>query len=195
MDLNFLRTAIIDIKGETPLYGWCDPTATTPGLITLSGAREEISNVQIFIGSDGDGDTTTDYSSNNYVTDGDDLETAIGDLDDALTTITSGLADARDMKRRVLIRTGGQVIEDTTIDIETPGAGWTAYGDTLDIGDGDIFVEDVNVYTNGILQLTGVDSSANNDVYFVASGTDVAFEYKIKQNDVLQFVKFPPAIG
>jgi len=194
MDLNFLRTAVRDIKGETPLYGWCDPCATTPGLITLSGAREEISNIQVFIGSDGDGDTTPDYTSACFINANDDLETAIGTLDAGLCAVTGSITAAHEVKRRVLIRTGGQVLEDTTIDIETPGAGWTAYGDTIAINTSTDFVEDVKVYTNGILQLPGEDSSADNDVYFVASGTDIAFEYKIKTNDVLQVFKYPPTL-
>ena len=194
MDLNFLRTAVRDIKGETPLYGWCDPCATTPGLITLSGAREEITNIQTFVGSDGDGDDTPDYISGCFIGLNDPLETAIGTLDAALCAITGSINAAQEVKRRVLIRTGGQVQEDTTIDIDAPGAGWTVYGDDIVIPDSTHFVEDVKVYTNGILQLPGEDALADNDVYFVASGTSIAFEYRIKTNDVFQIFKYPPEV-
>jgi hypothetical protein len=191
MDLNFLRTAIRDIKGESPLYGWCDPTATTPGLITLSGAREEITNIQTFIGSDGDGDTSPDYTSLCFINQNDDLETAISILDDALCTATGTISDANEVKRRVLIRTGGQVMENTTINLDSPGAGWTVYGDDIIFATSGTFVEAGRVFTNGILQLLGHEDAADNDVYWVAANYDVAFEYKLKTNDVIQVYKFP----
>ncbi len=191
MDLNFLRTAVRDIKGETPLFNWCDPTDSTPGLITLSGAREEISCLQTFVGADGDGDCTPDYSSACFIGINDPLETAIGILDAQLCIVTGTQTDALCPDKRILIRTGGTVTENTTIDIESPGAGWTVYGDSLDIVTSGTFIENVEVYTNGLLQLNGVDDAANNDVYFVASGTSIAFEYKIKTNDVLQIIQCP----
>lgn len=191
MDLNFLRTAVRDIKGETPLYNWCDPVDTTPGLITLSGAREEITNLQTFVGSDGDGDTTPDYSSLCFISQNDPLETAISTLDAELCIATGTISAANEVQRRVLIRTGGQVPQNTTIDIDSPGAGWTVYGDDIQLTSSGVFVEASKVYTNGILQLLGPDDAANNDVYWVAANYDIAFEYKIKKNDVIQIYKFP----
>jgi len=191
MDLNFLRTAIRDIKGETPLYGWCDPTATTPGLITLSGAREAITNIQTFIGSDGDDDTTPDYTSTCFIGVNDDVESAISTLDEQLCIATGTISQANEVQKRVLIRTGGQVAENTTIDINSPGAGWTVGGDDIQLTSSGTFVEASKVYTNGILQLLGPDDGADNDVYWVAANYDIAFEYKIKQNDVIQIYKFP----
>jgi hypothetical protein len=191
MDLNFLRTAIRDIKGETPLYGWCDPTATTPGLITLSGAREAITNIQTFIGSDGDTDTTPDYSSTCFIGVNDDVETAISTLDEQLCIATGTITAGQEVQKRVLIRTGGAVLENTTIDIDSPGAGWTVGGDDIQLTTSGIFVEASKVYTNGVLQLLGPDDAADNDVYWVAANYDIAFEYKIKKNDVIQIYKFP----
>ncbi len=41
MDLNFIRTAIRDIKGDTT-YNWFDPVNDTVGLITLSGIKGQL---------------------------------------------------------------------------------------------------------------------------------------------------------
>lgn len=189
MDLNFIRTAIRDIKGTTPLWNWYDPSSST-GLITLSGAREEIDNLQTYTGSDGDGDATPDYASTVYVTQNVDLETAIGELDLAMDSI-SGSVGGEILKRK-LIRTGGQLVENTTIDLSSPDAGWNVYGDAVVFSDDEEFVEDVSVFHNGILQLLASGSADNNDVYFVASPDQFAFEYIIKTNDIVQVWKFPP---
>ena len=92
MDINFLRTALRDIKGDTPAFNWFDPVASTAGLITLSGARVTLSNLESFVGSSGDLDDTPNYSSAIVITQNGDLETAIGELDAALAT-SSGVID------------------------------------------------------------------------------------------------------
>jgi len=190
MDLNFLRTAVRDIKGASPTYNWFDPVVATSGLITLAGARLEISNLQTYTGSDGDGDTTPDYSSTVYVTQNGSLEQAIGELDAALVAVSG--SQSGQIAKAKLIRTGGQVPKDTTIDISTPGAGWTVTGDTIVWTDATDFVENVSVFHNGILQLPGSSSSDDNDVYFVATPDSLAFEFIIRHNDVIQVWKFPP---
>jgi hypothetical protein len=191
MDLNFLRTAVRDIKGETPLYNWYDPAATTPGLITLSGARQAISNLQTFVGSGGDLDTTPDYTSTCFISQNDPLETAISTLDAQLCIATGTISQGQEIQKRVLIRTGGQVAQNTTINISTPGAGWTVYGDDIQLTSSGTFIESASVYVNGILQLTAPDAAADNDVYWVSSPYSIAFEYKIRSNDVIQIYKFP----
>jgi hypothetical protein len=50
------------------------------------------------------------------------------------------------------------------------------------------WVNNYEVFVNGVLQLNGVDAAANNDVYWLSSAT-IAFEYKIKSGDVLQVIK------
>ncbi len=193
MDLNFLRTAVRDIKGGTPTFNWNDPssTASTATLIDLSEARTEITNLQSFTGSDGDGDSTPDYVSLCFIAQNDPLETAVSTLDEQLCIATGTISDANEVQKRVLIRTGGQVAENTTINISTPGAGWTVGGDDIIFTASGTFIEAGRVFTNGILQLLGPDDAANNDVYFVGANYDVAFEYIIKQNDVIQIYKFP----
>ena len=192
MDLNFLRTALRDIKGGTPTFNWNDPssTASTATLIDLSEARAEINNLQAFTGSDGDGDSTPDYASLCFISQNDPLETAVSTLDEQLC-IATGISGQNEVQKRVLIRTGGQVPENATINIETPGSGWTVGGDTIQLTSSGVFIEDSKIYTNGILQLLGPDNAANNDVYWVAANFDIAFEYKIKTNDVIQIYKFP----
>ena len=155
MDINFIRTAIRDIKGETPLFNWFDPAATTAGLITLSGAREAITNVQTFVGSDGDLDATPDYTSLCFISQNDPLETAISTLDFELCVATGTIAASNEIQKRTLIRTGGQVFQNTAINIDTPGAGWDVFGDTITISTSGTFIESVEVFTNGLLQLNG----------------------------------------
>jgi len=195
MDLNFLRTAVRDIKGGTPTFNWNDlsSTSSTATLIDLSEARTEITNLQSFTGSDGDGDATPDYDSLCFISQNDPLETAVSTLDEQLCIATGTISSANEVQKRVLIRTGGQVAENTTVNINAPGAGWTVGGDDIQLTSSGTFVEATKVYTNGVLQLLGPDDAANNDVYFVASNYDIAFEYKLKQNDVIQIYKFPSA--
>jgi hypothetical protein len=50
------------------------------------------------------------------------------------------------------------------------------------------WVNNYEVYVNGVLQLNGADAAANNDVYWLSSAT-IAFEYKIKVGDVIQVIK------
>lgn len=69
---------------------------------TGAGDQTELAFIRAFIGKAAAGSETPNYSSNNFVTDGDDLETAIGDLDaEAFSNRTdtdantAKLADAR----------------------------------------------------------------------------------------------------
>lgn len=89
MDLNFVRTAIRDIKGTT--FNWFD-LATTSNLITLSGTRATLSNLESFVGATNDNDNSPTYSSTAIITQGSNIEQAIGQLDAALT-LTSGVID------------------------------------------------------------------------------------------------------
>lgn len=190
MDLNFVRTAIRDMKGDTPDFNWYDPAASTAGLITLSGARLQISTLQTFVGSDGDGDQTPDYSSTVFITQNGDLEQAIGELDAALASVSG--SQAGEIQKRKLVRTGGQLAANTTVDLSDPDSGWNAFGDSIVFTDANEFVEDVSVFHNGVLQLPASGSGDDNDVYFVASPDQLAFEYLIQTNDIVQVWKFPP---
>jgi len=191
MDMNYLRTAMRDIKGASPDFNWYDPVADTAGLITLSGARGAITNVQTFVGSDNDFDTTPDYSSTIYITQNGSLEQAIGELDAALLTISG--AAAGEIAKRKLVLTAGNIDENTTIDLSSPVAGLDSYGDTITWTSAFDFVENVSVFVNGVLQLPASGSGDNNDVYHVATPDQMAFEFKLRTNDVIQVWKFPPS--
>ena len=188
MDLNFIRTAIRDIKGETPLYNWFDPTTTTAGLITLSGARSSISNLQTFVGADNDGDTTPDYTSTVFISQNSSLETAISALDAALATVSGNASGG--IAKRTLIRTGNQITADTTINLSAPGAGWNGYGDLITWMSGNDFVENVSVFYNGQLQLPASGAGDNNDVYQLGSPS-IAFEFVVRKNDIIQVWRTP----
>ncbi len=191
MDLNFVRTALRDLKGETPDFNWFDPAASTTGLITLSGARLALSSLETFVGSAGDEDQTPDYTSTIFITQNADLETTIAELDLALSSVSGSAAG--EIQKRKLIRTGGQLPADTTVDLSAPDAGWTVDGDNIVFTSAGSFVEDVSTFHNGILQLPGSGSGDDNDVYFVATPDELAFEYVIKTNDIVQVWKFPPS--
>ncbi len=190
MDMNFVRTALRDIKGDTPDFNWFDPTASTAGLITLSGARLALSSLETFTGSDGDEDQTPDYSSTIFITQNADLETTIGELDVALASVSGSAAG--EIQKRKLIRSGSQLPANTTIDLSSPDSGWTADGDNIVFSSAGDFVEDVSVFYNGVLQLPGSGSGDDNDIYFVATPDQLAFEFIIKENDIVQVWKFPP---
>ncbi len=191
MDMNFVRTALRDLKGDTPDFNWFDPAASTTGLITLSGARLALSSLETFVGSTGDEDQTPGYSSTIFITQNADLETTISELDLALSSVSGSAAG--EIQKRKLIRTGGQLPADTTVDLSSPDAGWTVDGDNIVYTSAGNFVEDVSVFHNGILQLPGSGSGDDNDVYFVATPDELAFEYIIKTNDIVQVWKFPPS--
>jgi hypothetical protein len=187
MDLNFLRTALRDIKGSATEVNWFDPIVDNVNSITLSGARGAIDNLQTFVGSNDDFDTTPDYTSTVFITQNAALEQTISELDAALATV-SGAAVGEVQKRR-LIRTDGNITENTTIDIGSPGAGWTVEGDTISWTDSTDFFENVSVFHDGILQLVASGSGDDNDVYFVSTPDSLAFEFKIRRNDVIQIWK------
>lgn len=97
-----------------------------------------------------------------------------------------------DIQRRILIRTGGAVPQDTVIDVLDPGEGWVVFGDETTFSGATDFTELTQVYRNGIHQLTGESASDDNDVYFVSASGSIAFEYNLVHNDVVQVWKFNP---
>jgi hypothetical protein len=104
------------------------------------------------------------------------------------STATGG--GAVEVDRRVLVRTGGHIDANTTIDINDPGPGWTLLGVPVTFSGSTEFTESTQVYRNGEIQLTGASASTNNDVYFVAVSGSIAFEMKLHTNDVVQVWNF-----
>jgi hypothetical protein len=196
MDLNFLRTAVRDIKGSPVEVNWFDQVVDDANYVTLSGARGSLNSLHTYTGAEDDFDTTPDYdtlggNAPTFINQGDPINVAIEKLDGALATISG--SQAGEIAKRKLVRTGGRIAKDTTITINTPGAGWTATGDNVTWTDATDFVENVSVFVNGVLQLPGSSSGDDNDVYFVASPDSLAFEFRIRRNDVIQVWKFPPS--
>ena len=191
-DLNFIRTALRDIKGDTPTFSWFDSASTTSGLISLADVRTELFNLQSYTGSAGDGDSTPTYSSTAIVSPTADLTEAIGQLDAAVATI-SGVTPLEIQKRTLVRIQGANHERNTSLNIETPGSEWEVAGDSITIPSSGTFVESVSVFFNGGLLLNGADASADRDVYFFAAPNEIAFEFDLKKKTVLQIWKFPPS--
>ena len=111
--------------------------------------------------------------------------TGVGILVETVDIDTSGGASGQPL-RRVLQRTGGQVPADTPIDINAPGPGWVTSGVDVFFADSSEFIEEKQVFHNGVLQLSAAAAIDDNDVYFVEASGTIAFEYRIKTNDIVQ---------
>lgn len=94
-----------------------------------------------------------------------------------------------------LIRTGGCFASDLPLDINNPGAGWSSFGGPVLISGSQEFVEQIQTYRNGILQLPGESSSDDFDVYFVAPSGTIAFEGDIHTHDVVQVWHYTTSSG
>lgn len=203
MDLNFLRTAVRDIKGTVTEINWYDGVVGDDGdagtFTTLSGARGNFNALYTYTGSTGDLDTLPDYDTLGgpapvFVAQGDPLNVAIEKLDAGLATVSGSISGEIQKQRH--IRTGGQVQADTTLDLSdliAGAAGWTSEGDTITWTDATDFVENISVFVNGVLMLPAESSGDDRDVYHVGTPDQLAFEFKVRTNDVIQIWKFPPS--
>jgi hypothetical protein len=108
------------------------------------------------------------------------------------TASNGAAATGIDIRKQVLVRTGGHFEQNTVLDITGPGAGWASFGEAVTFSGADEFTELTQVYLNGIQQLTAASASDNNDVYFVSASGNIAFEMHLQQSDILQFWKFNP---
>lgn len=106
------------------------------------------------------------------------------------TTSSAGTSSI-DLDRRVIIRTGGCFEADTPLSLEMPGPGWAVSGDLITYSGGSEFQQTSQVFVNGMIQQTALSSGTGCDVYFVsASGSQIAFDYNLDENDVIQVWKF-----
>ncbi|KKN19213.1 hypothetical protein LCGC14_0948090 [marine sediment metagenome] len=199
-DLNFLRTAVRDIKGTVSELNWNDQVVDNSGMTTLSGARGSLNNLHTFTGSTGDLDSFPDYDTLGgpapvFVSQGDSINVAIEKLDAGLATVSGSLAGEITKQRHV--RDDGHLAANETLDLSdliTGQAGWTSEGDAIIWISSTDFVENVSVFVNGLLMLPGENIGAGSDVYHIGTPDQLAFNFKIRTNDVIQIWQFPPSV-
>lgn len=116
-----------------------------------------------------------------------DYEIQFGEVS-LLRAIVKAKTD-RAFDKRVAVVTAAVVAANTNV----TGSGGTPNLDaTLLDYTGKVFVDEVNVFLNGVLLRNGADSLANHDVYpgdSVATG-DIKFEFVVKLNDVVTMEVF-----
>jgi len=164
-DLNYVRSQLKVITGKT---NWYDaPDADLASLSTQEqGFSGSLSNIYTFTGMDDRNDTTPTYSSNNYVTNGDDLEKAIGDLDTGINTAlaTNTLQTVTD--------NGSTTTNSITVGAVDAGSGLIqttgeVQAGALDInGSGDISGD---LQVHGTLYVSGSQTVIDDDIYTVGS--------------------------
>ncbi|KKM14791.1 hypothetical protein LCGC14_1702530 [marine sediment metagenome] len=103
---------------------------------------------------------------------------------------TSSGAGNLDLEKLSLIRTGGRFAKNTALDINNPGAGWTSIGGPIVISGSTEFVEQIQTFRNGLVQLPGENSGFDYDVYFIAANGSIAFESDLHKHDVVQVWNF-----
>lgn len=103
--------------------------------------------------------------------------------------VAGGGGGSVDVGKISLVRTGATFSANTALDINNPGGGWLSTGGPVFFSSTE-FMDVTQVYRNGVLQLPGVNSTADNDVYFVAASGTLAFEYDIRNLDVIQIWNF-----
>lgn len=101
-----------------------------------------------------------------------------------------GVGGGVDVDHLSLLRTGKRFLKNTTLDLNSPGAGWITAGGPVTISGAQQFVDQTQVYRNGVLQLPGIDDTSDNDVYFVSNFSNIAFEMDIRTSDVIQVWHF-----
>jgi len=108
------------------------------------------------------------------------------------STATGGSgAGSIDLDRRVIVRTGGCFEADTPLSIQNPGPGWAVSGNPITYSGASEFQQTTQIFVNGAIQQTALSAVSECDVYFVStSGSQVAFDYNIDTNDVIQVWKF-----
>jgi len=111
------------------------------------------------------------------------------------TTGNTGGGGAIGIEKISLIRIGGCFEANTPFDINNPGLDWAVFGGPVLISGSQEFVEQIQTYKNGILQLPGESSSDDFDVYFVSASGTIAFESNIQTHDVVQVWHYTTASG
>ncbi|MEA3341108.1 MAG: hypothetical protein U9R15_14180, partial [Chloroflexota bacterium] len=152
---SLLDTGDLDVWGNIIVDGTVDGVDIA-GFATAA---------QTFTGMDDASDSTPTYSSNNYVTNGESLETAIGDLDAAIGNVDI----AKEVERLSVAVSSGS---EHTI----PGANNHAAGDG----------SSMDIYLNGQLLQSNTGTELRD---YLESGTDkVKFTFVIPSNSYLTYI-------
>lgn len=157
-DLNFLRSQAKAITGKT---NWFDAPEKT---IDQLDTEDDYENT--FMGK-AYGNDLPAYSSQIYITNGDNLETAIGELDAAI----AGVSETK-------------VIEDIVAAITAETAHTLPHGKTYTLdstGEG----ANLDVFVNG--QFLAVDSGSVDRDYEETSTTQVTFHFTVEENSNLVY--------
>lgn len=97
---------------------------------------------------------------------------------------TSGSGGGSSNLKKATKVISGTITADTPIDIST-----FTNPDSMIFGiDGAGWVKNYEVYLNGMVLLSGENSSSNNDVYYI-SNTQFAFEFDLENNDIVQIIQ------
>lgn len=110
-------------------------------------------------------------------------------------TTTAGGGGTVEVDKLSLIRTGGPIQANTSLDINNPGSGWISIGGPVLFSGPQEFVEQIQTFRNGVLQLPGEGSSDDYDVYFVSASGTIAFESNVQKHDVVQVWHFTTTSG
>ena len=191
-DANFLNGALFDTGGTTinvgVTAGQVDSAAALTlasaagGDLTINAAGEIVfvdtnKAASTFAGPLLLSDTSAEWSA---------YETAFGEVS-LLNAITQAYSAGGSTRTKAV----AVVTIAAAADVNMTGTGGGANLDAnlLDYS-ALVFVDDVDVYFNGVLLRNGADASANHDVYpgDVLTTGDIKFEFKAKINDVITMV-------
>jgi len=93
--------------------------------------------------------------------------------------------DAGGENKKAWYLNSGNIAADTPIDISS----FTGNPDSMVFGtSASDWQKNYDVYVNGVLQLSGTSAATNYDVYWL-SNTTIAFEYNVKNNDVVTIIQ------
>jgi len=161
-DLNYIRTQLKEITGET---NWYDaPSVDLASVPTEQALSGSFSNIYTFTGMDDRNDNSPTYTSTNYVTNGNDLEASIGDLDAQVKANYDGYTG-------LTLDAVCEVGATTDVAIIDTASG-SSFASLLDTGNldvwGDITVDgtvdgvDVAGFASAVQTFTGMDSESDS---------------------------------
>lgn len=187
-DLNQIRTAIKNVKGTgswlsalSSLYGGGPDslqgllgstsgsgtqTATNPwgyDYTDVDGLSTRLDAIRDFTGQTTHTDASPTYSSSIYVSSGDSLETAIGDLDTAVNSAETTISGLFDSLAAEIAATRTFVGQDSTLDVVP------TYSSTVHINDGDSLEEAIGTLDLVAATQSGIDVAVQANIVSLQS--------------------------